>query len=164
MCDDLDGNKLLTNIEEIARLGLFKKRRILHALTNAKSVESLYKHPAAWGELEDTALLFQFFALIGTTNLGDLDHLIKTKDDDGDVNWAIHPQIIKDIKEGGEKEGGRGRGGNAGSNEIRFIANYVHYSFWDLMRFTRNKIAHFGEPLRVLKSLPLFERVNCLLH
>ena len=125
---DPTGKQLIVNMKRISRLGFFKERRITHALCNSDCVESLKKHPAMWGAIEDGALILHFFTLAGETSLEDLNKLIKTSERDGKLNWIIDEEIKKDVE-----------------RSKLFNVHYDGSSFRDLLRYIRNKIAHFSQ-------------------
>lgn len=118
---DPEGLQLLKNMGEIARSGLFQRKRMKSAFENATNVNSLYKHPAMWGPLEDCSFVSQFIAL-GDRNSLTLDTLIQTVGPDGKRNWAIEKAIIKNIR-----------------------GDYKDDFFGDMFRYARNKIAHVKE-------------------
>ena len=138
-CDvvkDYSGEQLARNMKQISRLKFFKNRRMVCALRQSRSITGLSKHPAMWGPIEDASLLLQFFSLAGKTCLDDLDTLIRCEGENGKKTWIRHEEIIKDIERG------------------KLIGvEYNGASFHDLIRYIRNKIAHFGESHKSFISL-----------
>ena len=121
---DPSGSLLVNNMREIASLRLFQRERILDSLRTAKSIHDLKGHPATWSSLEDVSFLFHYSAFASPNNSNfKLDHLIMTRNENGQVDWANEPLINNDIK---------GR-------------TYKRNCFQNLLRYARNKMAHFGE-------------------
>lgn len=128
--DDIDGCKIVNNMWSIARSGLFQNDVIIHALENTSSVENLLKHPAGWGVHEEPNFLLQFVTFVGKDRVEEhftLDILIKTRNERGETSWAVDKAIIEDITN---------RAGNP---------TYETDKIQELVRYERNKIAHFGE-------------------
>lgn len=121
--EDFDGSKLQDNMQEIAKMRIFKNARIRHALENTKKVENLLNHPATWGSSQNTSFLLHFFAFAKDTRLS-LNCLIKTKHR-GRRNWAIHPEIVADIQKNNH------------------FTTYKRDFYKDAARFVRNKLVHF---------------------
>ena len=119
--EDADGQHLQRNMGEISQSVTFKRERMKDAFDNTQSIKSLLLHPAMWSPREDSVLLIHFMALASKTKL-DLDHLIMTEARSGQKDWAVKKAISDEIEEA-----------------------YERNSFKQLVRFARNKIAHFGE-------------------
>ena len=96
---DPSGSLLVNNMREIASLRLFQRERILDSLRTAKSIHDLKGHPATWSSLEDVSFLFHYSAFASPNNSNfKLDHLIMTRNENGQVDWANEPLINNDIK------------------------------------------------------------------
>lgn len=120
---DPDGRFLYQNMGKMADLGLLKYERSREALRNTRNLDEILRHPATWGDIENMSFIFHYMAFCGKSYLS-LNTLIRTEKD-GLRNWAVHPLVVLDIEEG------------AGD------ATYDGGLFWDLVRYIRNKFAHF---------------------
>ena len=129
MMGDQDGRALRRNMGEISLLTRFRTDRMQHALTKVKRIEDLDRHPVTWDHVKDSSLLLDFMTYASRAYL-DLNHLIKTSGADGKLSWAIDPDVLEDslVVVPGMP-----------------VAKYKYGLFRDLIRYLRNRIAHYGE-------------------
>lgn len=120
---DPSGELLKSNLGAIFQLGYFRSTRIEHALRRSTNIEKLLEHPATWSHYDDASFLFHVIAST-KESCPPLDHLVK-KDMNGMFNWATIPAIINEVS--------------------KKRAAYNTGQFVDLVRFTRNKLAHFKD-------------------
>jgi hypothetical protein len=122
---DPRGQTIILNKQAVFREECFKSIRIRHALCRTRSIDRLQRHPATWSFAQDMSLLFHFIA-VDKKQQRNLNHLIK-KNKNGTTNWATI-QAIKD---------------EVDLAPIKHKTNYNSHDFMDLVRFVRNRCAHF---------------------
>ena len=119
--NDHDGSQLLDNIQSISDLKLFHRMRFLHAFKTSKNFANFLKHPAMWSPLEDFSFIFYLNTFIGDFDLT-LDHLLKLG------AWNQEESIKQDLA--------------ALKNKAK---NLIPHKFKSMLRYARNKMAHFDE-------------------
>ena len=126
--DDQDGHMLRCSMSALSEHAPFTSKRMQHALLEVQHIEDLNRHPVTWDHVKDCPLLLDLVTLASGTQMT-FGHLIRTVGADGSVNWAVDPDILADslmIVPGMP------------------VAKYRYHLSRELVRYLRNRIAHYG--------------------
>ena len=126
--EDQDGHMLRRNMSALSKHAPFANARMQHALRKVQHVADLSRHPVTWDHAKDCSLLLDFVTLASGTQMA-FERLIGTVGADGSANWAVDPDILAD------------------SSMVvpgMPVARYGYHLFRELIRYLRNRIAHYG--------------------